>query len=244
MRILGNFALIALESGSGYYCDATGKSTRLFPGDFIIVFPELAHAYGPLKNSQWSHSYVVFNGPQFDLMRQTGILDTESPIWHLEPIEYWSARLEETLGSQIRTTQSATIRAVAQFAYLLFDMAASQQESANAARNAWLEDSLHLLSGPSPDGWLTPQTVARSVGLSYENFRKRFSKETGESPAHFQKRRRIEFACAAIYQNRHSFKRLADELGFCDVFHFSKVFRQVTGESPSAFRKKALGGNR
>ena len=243
MRILGNFALIVIESGSGYYRDATGRSTQLSPGDVIIVFPEIAHAYGPLGSSQWSHSYVVFNGPQFELMRRAGILDTEAPLWRLEPIEYWSSRIEETLGSQNRATQSVAIRAVAQFAYLLSDMAASHQEVGKAARNAWLEDSLHLLSSPSADRWLTPQAVAQSVGLSYENFRKRFSKETGESPAHFQKRRRIEFACAAIYQNSHSFKRLADELGFCDVFHFSKVFRQVTGETPSTFRKKALGGN-
>jgi AraC-like DNA-binding protein len=77
--------------------------------------------------------------------------------------------------------------------------------------------------------------------MSYENFRKKFSQHVGESPGHFQKRRRIEHACAAIYQGTHSFKALADELGFCDVFHFSKTFRQVVGETPKEFRAKAQG---
>ena len=79
------------------------------------------------------------------------------------------------------------------------------------------------------------------MGLSYENFRKRFVQLMGESPGRYQKRRRIEWACAAIYHGDSSFKEIADLLGFCDVFHFSKAFKQVIGFTPSEYRRRVRG---
>ncbi len=241
MRILGKYALILIHSGNCYYADGNGINRELETGDLVLIFPEIPHAYGPLAEGDWKHSYVVFEGPQFDLFRKTGIIDQSDPIWHLEPVDYWKRRFQEIFPQNPRTSKSAANRTVAQFSYLIADMSATHTEASRTSEDAWLEESMYLLSGPTDAVWLEPQTVAQRVGLSYENFRKQFVRRSGDSPAQFQKRRRIEHACAAIYQNSHSFKELADELGFCDVFHFSKVFRQITGDTPSAFRKKAQG---
>ncbi len=101
-----------------------------------------------------------------------------------------------------------------------------------------------LLSGPIDGIWIAPEEVARRAGLSYESFRKRFASSLGIAPAKFQTQKRIEFAQAAIYQGTRTFQELADELGFCDAFHFSKTFKRLTGESPTEFRQKATGGKR
>jgi AraC-like DNA-binding protein len=98
-----------------------------------------------------------------------------------------------------------------------------------------------MLGERGEGGWSAPQAVAAEVGLSYENFRKRFVQLMGESPGRYQKRRRIEWACAAIYHGDSSFKEIADLLGFCDVFHFSKAFKQVTGYTPSEYRQRVRG---
>jgi AraC-like DNA-binding protein len=39
-----------------------------------------------------------------------------------------------------------------------------------------------------------------------------------------------------------SIKQIADELGFCDVFHSSKAFKQVVGTTPSEYRWRVRGG--
>lgn len=241
MRVLGDFALIYVLEGKGYYVDATGSNCRFSTGDAILIFPDVPHAYGPDPGNYWEQIYVVFNGPQFELMRKKGLLDPKHPIWHLEPPDYWRRRLEDIFHNRPRRTATAALRATGQWIHLLSDMIASDTESRSGPENAWLEESLHLLAERAERGWLPPQMVAQRVGLSYENFRKRFAEATGESPGQFQKRRRIEQACAAIYQGSHSFKELAEELGFCDAFHFSKAFRQVIGEAPSEFRKKVRG---
>ena len=120
-------------------------------------------------------------------------------------------------------------------------IATDEESSQRSGGERWLEKSLRLLGDRSASGWLTPSEVARQVGLSYENFRKRFAQLSGESPGHYQKRRRLEWACAAIYHGEHSFKQIADELGFCDVFHFSKAFKQEIGLTPSDYRLRVRG---
>jgi len=241
MRILERYALVYIKQGEGYFCDGKGIEITFSAGDLILVFPDIPHAYGPHDGRSWQHEYVVFEGPQFDLFRETGLLDSGDPVWHLEPIEYWSRRIQEAFSPFSHPDNLSPLRRLGMFSSLLIDMAAAQMESKQRPQNSWLEKSVQLLSNPVGREWPAPQEVARRVGLNYENFRKQFVKATGEAPAQYQKKRRIEHACAAIYQNSHSFKEIADELGFCDAFHFSKVFRQVVGESPSEFRKKARG---
>lgn len=206
----------------------------------MVVFPELAHAYGPRLSQQWDQIYCVFNGPQFDFLRERGILDSQHPIWHLEPVDYWRRRFEEVIGSEDWHTEVGAKRVMGRFLHLIYDMSAADAEgSARFARERWLEESQRILANRGDHGWPSPEEVAHEVGLNYDNFRKQFSLKLGVSPGQFQKRKKIDRACAAIYQGSHGFKELADELAFCDVFHFSKTFKQVMGMSPSSFRKKA-----
>ncbi|MBK8857973.1 MAG: helix-turn-helix transcriptional regulator [Opitutaceae bacterium] len=243
MRVLGSYSLIYMVNVDGYYCDSNGGRADLRTGDLVVIFPELAHAYGPKKGQTWTQIYVVFNGPQFDFLRSRGILDPARPVWHLEPVDYWSRRLEEVVAGDARHTEAAAMRAMGRFLHLVCDMAAADAEARlRPERDEWFDESQRLLGNPNGRTWLTPQQVAREVGLNYDNFRKQFALRLGLSPGQFQKRKRIDRACAAIYQGSHGFKELAEELEFCDVFHFSKAFKQVMGMTPSDFRKKAHGG--
>jgi AraC-like DNA-binding protein len=241
MRVLGSFAVVYMVEVDGYYCDASGHNSPISSGDVLFVFPEIAHAYGPRQDTGWMQIYTVFDGPQFALWRSSGILDPARPVIHAEPIDYWRRRFEDVFTHQRPRSEPAALRTMGRFLHLIADLLATAAEAGQRADTAWIETSQHLLAEPLDRQWLTPQQVARRVGLSYENFRKQFAQRTGVSPGQYQKRCRVERACAAIYQGSHGFKELADELGFCDVFHFSKVFKQLVGDTPSEFRKKVRG---
>ncbi|MBS0633458.1 MAG: helix-turn-helix transcriptional regulator [Verrucomicrobia bacterium] len=243
MRVLGSYSLIYMVNVDGYYCDGNGLKADLRTGDLVVIFPELAHAYGPKGGQPWDQIYFVFNGPQFDFLRGKGLLNPKRPILHLEPVDYWSRRLEEIVAGEARHTEAGAMRAMGRFLHLLCDLEAADAEARlRPERDRWLEESQRLLSDPGEHGWPDAQQVARQVGLNYDNFRKQFALRAGVSPGQFQKRKRIDRACAAIYQGSHGFKELAAELEFCDEFHFSKAFKQITGLTPSEFRKKAHGG--
>lgn len=242
MRVLGSYALVLMVEGRGYYRDARGVASELGAGDVVLVFPELAHAYGPAKGSGWTQVYYVFAGAQFDLWRRHGLLRPGRPVWRLGAAEYWEQRLAGVLKNEPRDGAGAPLRAFGRFLEVMTEMMAADKEAAReTGRDAWLEKSLRLLGHRGAEGWPSPHEVAREVGLSYENFRKQFAQLSGESPGQYQKRRRLEWACAAIYQGEHTIKQIAGELGFCDVFHFSKAFKQVVGTTPSEYRRRVRG---
>lgn len=242
MRILRRFTLVLMVEGRGYFHDSRGTKLELGPGDVVLVFPEIAHAYGPVAGGEWTHVYVVFDGPQFQLWRAQGLLNPERPVLRLGEPDYWQRRLHDVVQAEATHRAGAPLRAMGRFLQLVAEMLATEAENARrSGRDDWLEKSLRLLGERGTGGWSAPQAVAGEVGLSYENFRKRFAQLTGESPGHYQKRRRIEWACAAIYHGGSSFKEIADLLGFCDVFHFSKAFKQEIGLTPSEYRRRVSG---
>jgi AraC-like DNA-binding protein len=243
MRVLGSYALVYILAADGYYADARGLRRELGAGDAVLIFPELAHAYGPRPGTPWRHLYFVFSGPQFDLWRKAGLLDPARPVWRAEPVDFWARRLEEAVQTGESHGPAAALRTLGRFLDALGDLlAVHETEERDPAGLAWFAESQRLLGGPGARGWLTPQQVARTVGLSYENFRKQFAARAGVSPGQFRKRKRIDRACSAIYHGGRTLKQLAEELEFCDVFHFSKAFKQIAGATPSEFRRKVRGG--
>ncbi|ATC64622.1 hypothetical protein CMV30_12005 [Nibricoccus aquaticus] len=242
MRILRRFTLVLMVEGRGYYQDARGTKLEWAAGDVVLVFPEIAHAYGPLPGTEWAQIYFVFDGPQFQLWRAQGLLAPERPVLRLGSPDYWRRRLHDVVKGESQHSPGASLRSVGRFLQVLAQMVATDADkSSQSGREAWLERSLQLLGDRTSEGWPSPQAVARQVGFNYENFRKRFVQQTGESPGRYQKRRRLDWACAAIYHGEHSFKQVAEELGFCDVFHFSKAFKQHIGQTPSEYRRRARG---
>ena len=243
MRVLGSYALIYILAADGYYADGRGLRRDLGAGDVVLVFPDVAQAYGPKPGTPWRHLYFVFAGPQFDLWLKQGLLDPARPVWRAEPVDFWARRLEETLQPAEDHGPAAALRTLGRWLDTLAGLLAVRDTAAHdAVQGAWLAESQRLLGGPDARGWLKPQAVARAVGLSYENFRKQFAARTGVSPGQFQMRKRIDRARSAIYQGDRTLKQLAEELEFSDVFHFSKTFKAVTGTTPSEFRRQVRGG--
>ncbi|MEX0330457.1 MAG: helix-turn-helix domain-containing protein [Puniceicoccaceae bacterium] len=241
MRILGRFALILVNHGRAFYEDSTGRNLDLEAGNAVLVTPTLAHAYGSRDGNKWGQTFVVFDGPLFELLQASEAFRNNQPVWKLAPLNLWQKRLEEILPPERAVNEVAALARVHQFGQLLVEMVLAGTDTGKSRENLWLEESQRLLGEQQEGRWMTPQEVARKVGLSYESFRKSFAAATGNPPAKFQQQRRIDLACAAIYRGQENFKQLAERLGFCDVYHFSKVFRQVTGTPPSAYRRVVRG---
>ena len=51
---------------------------------------------------------------------------------------------------------------------------------------------------------------------------------------------RIQRAQSMLLKRDAKFAQIADETGFCDVFHFSKNFKKITGISPIKFQNMAM----
>lgn len=239
MRVLGHYAVVFLAGGEGRYRLRDREPVPCRTGDLLVVFPDIPHTYGPARGKFWNEYYLVFDGAVFDLWRRHGLLSPDRPV--LRP-----PRGADTLR-EIRRLVRAASRPEILLGGNLPLVCRLQELLSRAARSAsgappvlpdWARRGVTALGAVPP---ASPLAAARAAGLSYESFRKKFRALFGESPLAWSNRRTIERARKLMYEERLANKEIADRLGFCDEFHFSKRFRRLTGQTPSEARRALAG---
>ncbi len=237
MRVFGSYALVYCFEGRGYYEDTHGFTRNIVAGDMILVFPELGHRYGPGRGHFWSEFFLVFEGPVFDLWRESGFLDSARPVHHLEPIDYWLKQFQSVLGPDRTPGLSPAVLEICRLQQVLAEALLSEETQAISPHDLdWVSRARAILEADLERQRSMPG-VARKLGVSYESFRKRFSRIVGISPARYRDTCIIDHARRLMQEENLSNKEIADRLSFCDEFHFSHRFKQITGKSPRKFRK-------
>jgi len=78
--------------------------------------------------------------------------------------------------------------------------------------------------------------LADNAGMSKSTFLRRFEGATGEKPARYLQRLRVEAAKHRLINSDDNIKAISLNAGYQDISHFSKVFKSVTAYSPRNFR--------
>lgn len=87
---------------------------------------------------------------------------------------------------------------------------------------------------------ITPESLARTIGLSRFHFSRLFRGSTGESPMRYVQRCRVEHAKRLIGQGELLMTEIAVSIGFYDQSHFSRWFRKLVGMTPREFAHKNM----
>lgn len=83
----------------------------------------------------------------------------------------------------------------------------------------------------------TNEDLAQVLRMSRNAFVRLFSQEAGEPPQIYARRKRMELACELLHYSDLSIEEVAEQCGFADRYHFSKVFQRTQRATPVAFRK-------
>lgn len=239
LRVWGSYALVYVLEGSGFYRDVNQPRQLLRAGDLVLIFPEVAHAYGPSKGASWRELYVVFEGPVFEQWRQLGLLNPDRPVHHLQPVRKWRRRLLELLEAPRPQDMAGRALETCRFLTLLTAMLGESDAARPVeAPLPWPRHACSLLESDLGCA-LDMAAIARQSGLSYENFRKQFRREIGVAPARYRLQKRIEAAETMLQQNALlTNAAIAASLGFSDESHFARRFKQFTGCTPGQFRQR------
>jgi len=81
-------------------------------------------------------------------------------------------------------------------------------------------------------------SMARDAGLSRAQFTRRFAAHTGRPPKAFVVETRLEVARQLILETEMSIGEVAEDLGYRDLFFFSRQFKQRYACSPSHLRPR------
>ncbi len=84
----------------------------------------------------------------------------------------------------------------------------------------------------------TNEELAAVADISVNQLLRDFKNHTGLPPQTYLRREQIRNACILMNSTTLSIDEVAEQTGFFDRYHFSKIFRRVTGLPPAAYRKK------
>lgn len=238
LRRFGQYVIVLTLEGEAEFVDEHGRMGMLQTGDFLFLFPEIAHAFGPKKGRHWSELFIVMNGPLCDFWRQTGFISPDRSIVKTQKVEYWRNRLAEVFAPHGPDSPSLMERRFMELGLVLADLTRQQTEAQiPLADQDWLSHARGLLE----QGTLqrpTLEEIARQLSMSYQTFRKRFSALMRVSPARYRTRCVVMAACERLRDSAEPIKAIAQDLEFADEYHFSKRFKAVMGMAPGEFRRR------
>lgn len=100
-----------------------------------------------------------------------------------------------------------------------------------------IRPALDQMAGDPKRSWRAGE-LAKICGMSERHFFRRFKMATGLSPIDWLRRERIRIARGKLLEGVESVKEISEQVGYNDVFFFSRDFKHQTGSSPSAYRRE------
>ncbi len=242
IRQLGWYQLVLILKGEGFYRDLQGNGFPLKRGDLLITIPDVPHQYGPSKGLAWSKLVILFNGPLFDTLQKSGWLNSQRHPIALTPISKWYRKFCSLL--HLKTNEALNpLDYLHRFLTVLSELPLEIQKFASEEKPAWVTTALALIEAADPRLPLDVQKIAQKCNLGYSVFRHQFAAIVGQGPSAYHRKLRIQNASELIAYGNEPFKQIAQQLGYCDVFHFIKDFKEKTGLSPGHFRRELTARN-
>ena len=241
MRPTPHFLLVLTLEGKANYMDETGLRCTLQPGSLVWAVPCVNQSYGPKRGERWSELFLWFRGPLFDAWQGSGFPGERSRHLELNPLNYWTDRLRRILQPSPEAPAESDLARICHFQQWLADALQFEDKRTQTTETLqWRERAEEKLrTGRLTDPSL--EEIARSMGMSYSAFRKRFVQMTGKSPGEYRADEIVLRACSLLLETNHNLATIAADLGFHDAFHLSKRFKQVVGMSPQDFRRQNRG---
>jgi AraC-like DNA-binding protein len=233
IRTWDPYVVVFTISGRAWFRDTDGRRRDLVAGDALLLFPGLGHAFAPYPGEHWDEFFVIFSGPAFEPWYRERVLTPAAPVVRLEPVAWWLRRIQEAVGDVDEPVAGFT--PIIRFQAVLADIAVALTQPHHDATSRWLERAKVLLDRTAA-GHPDLRSVAQALGTSAQQLRKRFRALAGQTPNQWHAGQLMRRACEALKSD--SVRHVADQLGFCDQFQFSRRFKQTMGIAPREFQQR------
>jgi len=231
LRILGQYAVVAVESGEGVMLTKDKGVHEVQSGDVFLLTPDEPTAYYPHKT--WFTRWIVWNGPAARRQAEAVDLDRKRPVFYqaADVVRRAFIALDRLMDIEDRS-------AVLERQAVILNMLAGLLRAGHS--EAFIGDIRSNLDAVvqhircNLNTRLAPGELALMCHLSEPHFRRMFRRHTGRSPMEFVLAERISGAKALLIRGV-AIKQAAQEMGFADQFYFMRVFKKVAGQTAGQF---------
>ena len=189
-------------------------------------------AFEPGPTGAWEHRYIAFTGPLWQTWQAQG-------LWPRRPqrvkSQHFAERFDQLLSHYERQATWSQARSVNLLEGLLLELA-DERDAEPQRREVWLEDCLRRMAANHYQQNDYAE-IADSWGMSLSTLRRRFRQQMGMSIHQYALNQRLAEAQRLLRDSELPIKAIADELGYSDVFFFSRQFKQHSGVTPGMYRQ-------
>ena len=100
-----------------------------------------------------------------------------------------------------------------------------------------IADAIQYLEAHFNDTDLRIEHLAKMSDISVRHFENLFFKKFASTPKEYILTLKTDYAKLLLQNTKTKINDIATELGYSDMYHFSKIFKSKTGYSPSEYRK-------
>ncbi|MFD1875103.1 AraC family transcriptional regulator [Hymenobacter bucti] len=230
--------LLYCVQGAGWYQLNHAEKQPLRANQWVILPAHVPHRYGADEATPWTIYWLHFAGTQaaalYDYL-QAQVPDVPATI---RPTEE-RLQLFEAIFSQL--TLTATLAGVVQASarlghFLLGLLPAASPLALPSVAAGGVAQSIQFMREHLAASF-TVSELAAQAGLSASHYGALFREQVGRPPIVFFNFLKMQHACQQLTDSSLRIKEIAHQLGFGDVYYFSRVFTKVMGVSPRQFRQ-------
>jgi AraC family transcriptional regulator of arabinose operon len=232
------YILLYCVQGSGWYQLHSAEKCTLRANQWVILPAHLPHKYAADEATPWTIYWLHFAGTQAaDFYTYLLAATPVGPATVLPTDERF--RLFEDLFSHLAlsATLSGVVQASARLPHFLLVLlpSASLPARPSAALDG-ITQSVQFMREHLA-GSFTVAELAAQAGLSTSHYSALFRAQLGRPPIVFFNFLKVQKACELLAFSKVRVKEVAGQLGFDDVYYFSRVFTKLMGLSPRQFRQ-------
>lgn len=189
------------------------------------------------RGQPWDHRHLAVSGPRVDGWEAAGLWPRTPLAVPADDAERWASTLTEIIDCSMRPERRSRLRAAALLEVFLLDWQ-ERSSGADVARPEWLATAMSAVRGSRRPDYAA---LSDDLGLSLSTLQRRFRNATGSSLHEVHVESRIIEARRLLGETDRPIKTIADELGYSDVFYFSRQFTERVGMPPARYRQERHG---
>jgi AraC-like DNA-binding protein len=205
---------------------------------FLLFWrPGVARSYGNRETS-WRHSWIHATGAR--VAEVIGRCDLRSGAPYTVPDGPFNALFFSALRDETIEELHPDPRILGN----LFEIWLRRMRRAIGEPRRNPPDRMDLIRRKIEDGtadWLPVEQLAALARMSAPHFSSEFRRYFGQSPGRYQMETRIARAQDLLKRGQHSIGEVAEQLGYADLFSFSRSFKRIVGLSPRIWLTTPFG---
>lgn len=232
----GAYHFHVVLSGSGLLHDTEGNTYPLAPHTAYQLFCNTSYTLVVSSEEPFSEYEICLGAYTYHALSSAELISENAMVFPLNLAPHLEKWMHHALADAVYNHPDPTD---IYFNLQKLLIALHQQNQLNDSRSttAIIESAKQILSSEYQKN-LSLVAVARSLGMSYENFRKVFKETVGLSPLQFRLHCKFYYA-QSLLSDGCSIQETAMKTGYQDPFIFSKQFKKYVGSPPSHYRKSS-----